>query len=96
MPEDRWVFVHSGADAHDHYWVSERDNLHSSPAIAACGRAALGLAGIGIDDVAHVDLYSCFPSAVQIGAGRPSGSASTGRSPSPAGWASPAARGTTT
>jgi acetyl-CoA C-acetyltransferase len=68
VPQDRWVFVHSGADAHDHYWVSERENLHSSPAIAACGRAAFGLAGIGADDLAHVDLYSCFPSAVQIGA----------------------------
>jgi acetyl-CoA C-acetyltransferase len=68
VPEDRWVFVHSGADAHDHYWVSARHDLHSSPAIAACGRAALVLAGIGADDLAHVDLYSCFPSAVQIGA----------------------------
>ncbi|MBV9933565.1 MAG: hypothetical protein JO367_04620, partial [Actinobacteria bacterium] len=68
VPEDRWVFVHSGADAHDHYWVSERDNLHSSPAIAAAGRAAFGLAGIGADDLAHVDLYSCFPVAVQVGA----------------------------
>jgi acetyl-CoA C-acetyltransferase len=32
------------------------------------GRRALELAGIGHDDVAHVDLYSCFPSAVQIAA----------------------------
>ena len=31
-------------------------------------RARCELAGIGIDDFAHVDLYSCFPSAVQIGA----------------------------
>jgi acetyl-CoA C-acetyltransferase len=28
----------------------------------------LDLAGIGSDDLAHVDLYSCFPSAVQISA----------------------------
>ena len=68
VPEDRWVFLHSGADAHDHWWVSERADLASSPAIAACGREALGLAGIGVDDVAHVDLYSCFPSAVQVSA----------------------------
>src|SRR5207244_6690330 len=53
---------------HDHWWVSERADLHSSPAIRAAGRAVFGLAGVGIDDVAHVDLYSCFPSAVQIGA----------------------------
>jgi acetyl-CoA C-acetyltransferase len=68
VPADRWVFPLSGADGNDHYFVSERDNLHSSPAIAACGRHAFELAGIGVDDVAHVDLYSCFPSAVQIGA----------------------------
>ena len=68
VPEEKWVFPWSGADAHDHWFVSERENLHSSPAIRLAGGAALSLAGIGIDDVAHVDLYSCFPSAVQIGA----------------------------
>jgi acetyl-CoA C-acetyltransferase len=68
VSEDRWVFPWSGADAYDHWFVSERADLHSSPAIRAAGRAAFRLAGIGIDDVAHVDLYSCFPSAVQIGA----------------------------
>ncbi|MBV9040554.1 MAG: acetyl-CoA acetyltransferase [Acidimicrobiia bacterium] len=68
VPEDKWVFPWSGSDAHDHWFVSERDNLHSSPAIRLNGQQALSLAGIGIDDVAHVDLYSCFPSAVQIGA----------------------------
>jgi acetyl-CoA C-acetyltransferase len=68
VPEEKWVFPWSGADAHDHWFVSERDNLHSSPAIRLAGQSALSLAGVGIDDVAHVDLYSCFPSAVQIGA----------------------------
>ena len=65
---ERLVHVHATAKAHDHWFVSERDALHRSPAIAACGRAALGHAGAGIDDVAHLDLYSCFPSAVQIAA----------------------------
>jgi acetyl-CoA C-acetyltransferase len=62
------VFPVSGADANDHWYVSNRWDLHSSPAIAAAGRAALGAVGAGIDDVAFVDLYSCFPAAVQIGA----------------------------
>src|SRR5690606_28551770 len=26
------------------------------------------LAGVGVDDLAHIDLYSCFPSAVEIAA----------------------------
>ncbi len=68
VPRDRWIFLQSGADAHDHWFVSNRADLSSSPAIRFAGRAALEGAGIGIDDLAHVDLYSCFPSAVQIGA----------------------------
>lgn len=68
VPRDRWVFPHSGTDAHDHYFVSNRDHLGSSPAIRLAGRAALDLAGVAVDDLAHVDLYSCFPSAVQIAA----------------------------
>jgi acetyl-CoA C-acetyltransferase len=32
------------------------------------GRDVFETAGIGVDDVAHVDLYSCFPSAVEIAA----------------------------
>ena len=65
---DRWVFPHAGTDGADTIHVSNRDNLHSSPAIRIAGGRALELAGVGVDDLAHVDLYSCFPSAVQISA----------------------------
>jgi acetyl-CoA C-acetyltransferase len=65
---DRWVFPHSGTDCHEHAFVSHRDTFARTPAIAIGGRRALDLAGVGIDDVALIDLYSCFPSAVQLGA----------------------------
>jgi len=68
VPRDRWVFPHSGTDAHDHYFVSEREDLGRSPAMRIAGRRSLELAGVGVDDLAHVDLYSCFPSAVEISA----------------------------
>jgi acetyl-CoA C-acetyltransferase len=68
IPSDQWVFLHAGADANDHWFVSDRWSLGRSPAIAACGRHGFGLAGIGVDDVAHLDLYSCFPSAVEVAA----------------------------
>lgn len=68
VPEDRWVFPLSGADAHDHWFLSHRGDLRSSPAIRLGGDRALRLAGVGIDDIAHIDLYSCFPCAVQIAA----------------------------
>ena len=68
IPEDRWVYVHSGADCHEHQFISNRWSFDETPAIALGGRRALELAGIGIDDVGLVDLYSCFPAAVQLGA----------------------------
>ena len=63
------AWVRATAQAHDHWFVGERDALHRSPAIAACGHAALAAVGASIDDVGVLDLYSCFPSAVQIAAG---------------------------
>jgi acetyl-CoA C-acetyltransferase len=66
VPEHRWVFLHGCGEATDHWFITERVDYHSSPAIRACGSRALTMAGIGIDDVAHIDLYSCFPSAVQV------------------------------
>ena len=69
IPSDKWVFPQAGADAHDTYAIGERAELHRSPAIRIAGARALQLAdGAGIDDMDHVDLYSCFPSAVQVAA----------------------------
>ena len=68
IPTDRWVFPHTGTEAHDTYFLSNRRDLRSSPAMRVAGTRALELAGIGVDDLAQVDLYSCFPSAVQIAA----------------------------
>jgi acetyl-CoA C-acetyltransferase len=68
IPADRWVYPHAGTDAHDTPAVAERDELHRSTAIRIAGARVLKLAGLGIDDVDYVDLYSCFPSAVQVAA----------------------------
>lgn len=68
IPTDRWVFPYAGTDAHDTYAIGERAEFHTSPAIRIAGRRALALADTGIDDVDVVDVYSCFPSAVQVAA----------------------------
>ncbi len=68
VPEDRWVFPHAGTDCHEHNYVSHRETFTRTPAVEIGGHLALELAGIDIDDVAIVDLYSCFPAAVQLGA----------------------------
>jgi acetyl-CoA C-acetyltransferase len=70
--EDRAVFVWSGAQAVDVRFPSARPDPGRSPAIAAAGRALWAAAGqaagrsVGLDDVEVLDLYSCFPSAVEL------------------------------
>ncbi len=68
VPRDRWVFPHSGTDCHEHNFISNRWSFAETPAVRLGGERALALAGVTIDDIDLVDLYSCFPSAVQLGA----------------------------
>ena len=66
IPPERWVFLHGCADGTDTWVVSERERLDASPAIRGCARLALDMAGKTVADVAAFDLYSCFPSAVEV------------------------------
>ncbi len=71
---DRAVFIWSGADATDVRFPTARPDPGRSPGIAAAGRAALAAASsaagpglaLGIDDIEVLDIYSCFPSAVEL------------------------------
>jgi acetyl-CoA C-acetyltransferase len=65
---DQAVFIWSAADANDVWHPSQRPDLGASPGIAAAAASALGAGGIGVDEIGHFDLYSCFPSAIQIAA----------------------------
>lgn len=68
IPTEHWVFPYAGTDAHDTYLIGERAEFDRSPAIRIAGGRALELAGKGIDEIDLVDVYSCFPSAVQVAA----------------------------
>ena len=66
IPEEKWVYLHGCADAFDHWYLSDRKNLYSSPAMSKVAREAFEMADCTLDDMDALDLYSCFPSAVQI------------------------------
>ncbi|MCY4013404.1 MAG: acetyl-CoA acetyltransferase [Gammaproteobacteria bacterium] len=68
IPESKYVYPHSGVEGYDHFSASVRDNFHTSPGVRITGTRAMALAGIDVDDLDFVDLYSCFPSAVQVAA----------------------------
>jgi acetyl-CoA C-acetyltransferase len=66
VPADRRVYLRGWCYATDATYVAEHDTLSGSPAMAAASRAALERTGIGVDDVAHLDLYSCFASSLNF------------------------------
>ncbi|WP_328475759.1 acetyl-CoA acetyltransferase [Actinoplanes sp. NBC_00393] len=63
VPTDRWVFLPGHADLRERD-LMERADLSASPASVLATRHALEVAGIGFDELAHLDLYSCFPAPV--------------------------------
>ncbi len=60
VPEENWVYLHGHADLEEQALLQRPDLGHAPSAVMAV-REALAMAGIGIDDVATFDLYSCFP-----------------------------------
>jgi acetyl-CoA C-acetyltransferase len=66
VPLDRRVYLRGWCYATDPIYVAEHVDLWRSPAMEHAAQTALGAAGAGIDDVAHLDLYSCFASSVNF------------------------------
>jgi acetyl-CoA C-acetyltransferase len=68
VPDEKLVYLHAGTQANDAYTPSTREHFHRSPAIRIAGKRVLELAEVAVEDVDYFDVYSCFPSAVQVGA----------------------------
>ena len=66
VPADRRVYLRGWAYATDPPYLAQHEDLSASPAMVAASSAALKSAGASIDDVAHIDLYSCFASSVNV------------------------------
>jgi len=66
IASDKYVYLHGAADVNDIWNITQRPELHRSPAIELASKTAFLQAGKTIDDIKYLDLYSCFPSVVQI------------------------------
>ena len=60
------IYLHGSAHATESWNFSERGDLSRSPAIAKAACDALGQASATTDQLTTLDIYSCFPSAVEI------------------------------
>jgi acetyl-CoA C-acetyltransferase len=66
VPAEDRVYLRGWCYATDPHYVAGHRDMWRSPAMAAASLEALTRAGIGVDDVAHFDLFSCFASSVDF------------------------------
>ncbi len=66
VPPERRVYLRGWCSGNDPVYLAEHPDLSASPAMAAAGAEALRCAGAAVDDVAHLDLYSCFASSLHL------------------------------
>jgi len=68
VAQDKRVYWWGGANTYERSWfVSERAALSESPALKECATRTFNNTGVTIDDIQHIDFYSCFPVAVELG-----------------------------
>ena len=65
IPRSRWVFPMASTESNHMLSVSARANLSACPGARLAGRAALDAGALETKDLDLVELYSCFPLAVE-------------------------------
>jgi acetyl-CoA C-acetyltransferase len=66
IDEKKWIFPLASTESNHMVNVSQRRQLHRCPGARIAGNRALAIAGVDIDKLDYLDMYSCFPAAVQI------------------------------
>jgi acetyl-CoA C-acetyltransferase len=66
VPDSQRVYLHGSGEAHDQWYVTERESFHRSPAIKRVMIDTFSSTGLGISDISYFDVYSCFGSAIQV------------------------------
>lgn len=66
IAREKWVFPLASTESNDMVNTSQRSDLAGCAGARLAGNKALELAGLTVDDLDLLEMYSCFPSAVQI------------------------------
>lgn len=67
IPKENWIYWRGGAVGVEDPWlISLRPSYSESPALKTCHETAFANAGLALDEIDLIDLYSCFPSAVSM------------------------------
>ncbi|HET6810069.1 MAG TPA: hypothetical protein VFH50_03575 [Acidimicrobiales bacterium] len=68
VPPERRVHPWAAASARETHFPSQRPDVGRTPALTEAAGHVLRATRLGADEIDLVDIYSCFPSAVQLGA----------------------------
>ena len=66
IERSRWIYPVASTESNHMVPVSAREHLHDCPGARIAGQAALDALGMRAEDVDLIDLYSCFPLAVEV------------------------------
>ena len=68
LDEAGWIYPLAAAQSRHVVNLAQKKHLHTHPGTVLTGERAMALAQVTPGDLAAVDLYSCFPSAILAGA----------------------------
>jgi acetyl-CoA C-acetyltransferase len=66
VPKEKRIYLHGWSYAREPVTIAERPEPWHSPAMEITSQQALNMAGINSHEIAHFDLYSCFPSSLNF------------------------------
>jgi acetyl-CoA C-acetyltransferase len=66
IPRSQWVFPLASAESNYMLSLAQKRELHRLPGARVAGQQALSLAGLTVAELDFIELYSCFPIAVEI------------------------------
>ncbi len=66
IPRSRWIYPVASTESNHMVPVSAREPLHDCPGARIAGQAALDALGLTAREIDLIDLYSCFPVAVEV------------------------------
>lgn len=66
IPESKWIFPLASTESNQMLNVSQRPDLANSVAAKLAGESALKHANLAMNEINFIELYSCFPAAVNL------------------------------
>jgi len=66
IARDKWIFPRASTESNYMLALAQRPELHRLPGARIAGQRALALAGLEAAEIDLIELYSCFPIAVEI------------------------------